>query len=446
MNNNLHWATNKEIKERLEELDFNKELDKSGIPLYSEGNKIYLDKSPAHNLIIGCAGSGKTQSIILPMLRTSMFAKESFVINDPNGELYEKCAHNLKENGYNVLALDFYKAEYGNNWNPLKEIYNYYNNDNSDLAIKMLEDLAYYIFYEKSNLNVDPFWINTSIDYFTGLVLYLFENAKEEEVNFQSIYNLSTYLNTKGNTEKFLEKIDKASEIYINLSGTLKAPPETRGSIMAVFSQKIKRYISRKNITNMLCGNDIELKDIINKPTAVFILSGSSSFSNSLIPLLVTQIIECAREENNKKRINILLDEFDSMVPIKDFARVINNCQSLNIRFTITINSYAHLEFMYTKDDAALLKYCFANTIYLLSEDINTLEEISKYCGSTNNGPLITVEELKVLKTFEAVISMIRMMPIKTKLIPDYKTKWPFEEKQEKIPIRMENNIKIYEI
>ena len=38
--------------------------------------------------------------------------------------------------------------------------------------------------------------------------------------------------------------------------------------------------------------------------------------------------------------------------------------------------------------------------------------------------PLITVEELKVMKQFEAIVLIPRMMPYKTKLLPDYKIDW----------------------
>ena len=446
MKNYSYWATEEEIKNRLVEVSLNKGIDKSGIPLANFNNTLYIDNSESHNLIIGSTGSGKTQAIILPMIRLSTMAKESFIINDPNHELYDKTISILKEEGYNTVVLDFDDARFGNSWNPLIEIYNYYKDNNKDQAIKMLEDLAYYIFYEPSNQNSDPFWINTSIDYFTGLVLYLFENAKEEEINFQSIYKLSNYINTKGNAERFVEKLDKTGLVYINMSATLISPPETRGSIMAVFNQKIKKYISRTNITNMLSGDDFKIKDFFTKPTALFIISGQSSFSNSLIPLLVTQIIEQAKTIKNKKRINFLLDEFDSMVPIKDFARVINFSRSLNIIFTITINSNTHLKYMYNEENANLLKYCFGNIVYLLSEDINTLEEIAKYGGFAKEGRLISVEELKTLSPFEAIIFMIRMMPIKTNLLPDYKIDWGYKENTEEMPKRLENDIKVFNI
>ena len=83
---------------------------------------------------------------------------------------------------------------------------------------------------------------------------------------------------------------------------------------------------------------------------------------------------------------------------------------------------------VYGKESTEMIKSCFPILIYLLSTDIYTLEEISKMCGNeeTNNQirPLISIEQLKVMKPFEAIILMPRMMPFKTKLLPDYKINW----------------------
>ena len=74
----------------------------------------------------------------------------------------------------------------------------------------------------------------------------------------------------------------------------------------------------------------------------------------------------------------------------------------------------------------------FLNIIYLYSNDIYTLEEISKLCGNkyVNNKflPLVTVDDLKLLENFEAVILLPRIMPFRTKLVPDYRINWGFDE------------------
>ena len=411
---------------------------------------LYIDNHDSHSLIIGSTGSGKTQASILPIIKLSILANESIVLNDPRGELYKKCAYALKEKGYEVIVLNFDDAKLGNNWNPLYLPYTLFNDNNKDKAIEMLEDLAYYLFYDSTDKNADPFWFNSIVDYFTGLALYLFENANENEIHLQSIYELSNYLSNNENTVLFINKINKKSKVYLNLAGTLNSPIETKGSILAVFNQKIKKYISRENLSNLLSYSDFNLTNISNKPTALFIVSGISNYCNNLIPLLVDQIIKGIELFGNQENYtNILLDEFDSMVPIKNFSSLITYCRSIKIKLVVTVRSYIHLKNMYSEEESEILKMCFGNLIYLLSDDIYTLEEISKYCGNTMNNnilePLITVEDLKTINPFEAIIIIPRMMPFKTKLLPDYQIDWGIEFKEINIPERIPKETLIYE-
>ena len=444
------WATNDEVVKKLEGVNLETGVKKSGIPLAYDDKYLYINNHEAHSLIIGSTGSGKTQSTILPMLKLAMMANESIVLTDPKGELYDKCAGALKEKEYEVLALNFGDAKYGNGWNPLKLPYELYNNDEKDKAVEMIEDLAYYLFFDGANTNTDPFWFNSTVDYFTGLVLYLFENANIDEIHLQSICELSNKLNDKNNSILFINKLDKKSKTYINLAGTLNAPADTKGSIIAVFNQKMKKYISRENLSNMLSYTDFDITEISNKPTALFIISGISNYCNNLIPLLVDQIIKGVDYFGKQTSYtNILLDEFDAMVPIRNFSSLITYCRSIKIKLAVTIRSYIHLSNMYSKEEAEILKMCFGNLVYLLSDDIYTLEEISKYCGNTlvdnKLERLVTIEDLKTIKTFEAIVIIPRMMPFKTKLLPDYQIDWGINFPKIDIPKRTQKEIKYFE-
>ena len=219
---------------------------------------------------------------------------------------------------------------------------------------------------------------------------------------------------------------------------------ETRGSIITVFNQKMKKYISRENLANMLSASDFDICELSNKQTALFIINGHTNYCDNLIPLFVNQVVEGVNFfGKQEKTLSILLDEFDSLIPIKDFSRLISFSRSINVRFTVVIQSYKHLETMYSKEDAEILKMCFGNIIYLLANDIYTLEEISTYCGNElvdgNVVPLITPEELKTMNHFEALVIMPRMMPFKTKMLPDYQTPWGYEDIPNEIPKRIEN-------
>ena len=440
------WATNKEFSKILTPINPKKEVKKSGIPLMYNEPEIYIDETDNHSLILGDTGSGKTQAITLPLIRLSMQAEESFVVNDINGEIIEETAKDLEDNGYKIIVIDYKNPKLGNNWNPFTLSYKLYKEDNKAESIKILEKIGYYLFFEQSN--IDPFWINSTIDYFTGLCLYLYENAREEEINLSSVFALSNYINEDKNINKFLKQIDKNSNIYYNLSGTLNSPKETRGGIIATFTEKIKKYLTNEELNNMTSSSDFDITSI-NDKTAIFIISGINDYTNSLIPLFIDELINSRDNYNeNKKRLNIILEEFDELNPIKNFPKLLNYSRSLNIKFTLFIKRYKSLENIYGKEVGELIESSVGNTIYLWSNDIDTLEKISKLCGNTEVKnkivPLVSVEELKTMKVFETIILKQRMMPFKTKLIPDWKIKWVKSSEKYTIPQRKEVKIKIY--
>ena len=103
---------------------------------------------------------------------------------------------------------------------------------------------------------------------------------------------------------------------------------------------------------------------------------------------------------------------------------MLNYSREVGIVFTIMIRGFNDLKNAYGKEGAEMIRLGFANILYLLSQDIETLEEISKLCGeTTKKEPLVSLEDLKTLRPFEAIIITIRMMPFKTKLLPYFEMK-----------------------
>ena len=445
------WCKEKEMKNSLKEINITKEAKTGGVPIINDGKTMYIPQRESHSLVIGATGSGKTQTTILPLTKLALLANESIIINDVKGEIYKQTAYNFKEKGYNVIVMNFDDPTLGASWNPFTLPYQMYQNNEVDKASKLLDELGYYLFADTDKKDYDSFWTNSVIDYFTGLSLYLFENASLEEINLNSIYTLANELDDQKRADQFLKKIDKNSVMYYNLSGTLKSPVETKGGIIATFNQKMKKYVGLKDLSNMLSTTDFDIKEISNEKTAIFIISGLNTQSSYLIPLFVSQVINSVNEfRNNDRVLNVVLDEFDTMIPIKNFASLIKYSRSISIRFTVVISSYLDLKNMYGSESAELIKGCFPTIIYLISNDIYTLDEISKMCGNREVRekiqPLISIEELKVMKTFESIILMPRMMPFKTKLFPDYKIDWNLENKELDIPIRKVIEKSIYKL
>lgn len=457
------WATNEMLQKLTVSVNRDTNLKASGLPMGYDEKNFFINDKESHSLVIGSSGSGKTQAVVLPMLKMSVLAGESFLVNDVKGELYQQLSDTLKERGYQLVVIDYQDKKFGNNWNPLTLPYQMYQAGNKDEAMSLLENVGYYLFYHYLDYqgNNDPFWTNTTINYFTGLALYLFENAKPEEINLNSLFSLSlegtekvgdkTYLRT------VLDDLSKTSNIYMNLAGTVLAPPETKGSILSVFNQKMKQYIAREQLSKMLSVTDFNISHLVRQKTAVFIIGGNKPESNSLIPLFVEQFIYCIKHftkedeiYQDKKYFNILLDEFESMTPLQDFATQLNGARGLKVRFILLVRSMLDLVNTYGKENAEIIKMCVGNIVYLFANDTYTLTQISDYCGNQWNSdinqaePLITIEELKTLKPFESIILVPRYMPFRVKLLPDYQIPWPIAFSGSKPELKKETDISIY--
>ena len=437
------WASEEEMKKQLKKIDPRAdEIPYGGIPMINNKKGMWVDNSDYHNLIIGSTGAGKTQVVVNPLVKVLAKAGESMIITDPKGEIYEENANMLREKGYNVVLLNFRNPQQGSGWNPLTLPYDYYRNGNQDKAIELVDDLAVNILYDENAQNQDPFWEKTSADYFAGLTLALFEDANPDEINLNSISLMSTLgeEKIKGTPNTYIKEYfnskDPKSTAYVDASSTLMAPTDTKASILSVFKQKIKLFASRENMSEMLSHSDFDMKDIGRKKTAVFIvIQDEKKTYHSLVTIFIKQcyetLIDVAQESPNGKlayRTNFILDEFANMPPLKDVTTMVTAARSRSMRFNFIIQNFAQLTQVYGKDNGETIKGNCGNIIYLISSELNALEEISKMCGEkkskekekTASTPLVTVSDLQRLEQWYAIILRIRTMPFKTRLKPNF--------------------------
>ena len=188
------WTKDKEMKKTLKEVNIKDDYyEYAGFPIVNDGIHMWVDDGESHNLVIGSTGTGKTQCIIHPLVKILAKKGESMIVTDPKGEIYRESASLLKEKGYKIVILNFRDPQRGNCWNPLSLPYNLYRNGNSDKAMELLDDLAANILYDEAGgASKDPFWEKTASDFFVGLALGLFEDAKPEEININSISLMAT--------------------------------------------------------------------------------------------------------------------------------------------------------------------------------------------------------------------------------------------------------------
>ena len=189
----------------------------------------------------------------------------------------------------------------------------------------------------------------------------------------------------------------------------------------------------------MLSRSDFNMGDIGRKPTAVFIIvHDEKNTYHALTTIFVKQcyekLIDVAFENGGKLpvRTNFLLDEFANMPQLKDVTSMITAARSRQIRMTFIIQNFAQLNQVYGKEIAETIKGNCGNLVYLLTTELQALEEISKMCGEvkskkddkTASTPLVTVSDLQKLKEFDVIVKRHRFDAFKTSLTPDFKMDW----------------------
>ena len=122
------FADFKEIKK-----NFNKEnlynIDKVGFPVWYEKinntwENVYFDTKSPHYLLVGSTGSGKSATVSLNMAIHFATAKEkhSVVFTDPKAELFNATGKIFKDNGYEVVTIDFRNPMQSNKINVMQPI------------------------------------------------------------------------------------------------------------------------------------------------------------------------------------------------------------------------------------------------------------------------------------------------------------------------------------
>ena len=462
------WASDKDIKTdknivKVRTIDDH--IEAAGVALVNNGKEMWVDNGEYHNLIIGSTGSGKTECVVKPLVNLLSKKGESMVITDPKGEIYQYCGEYLKKQGYNIVILNFRDPEKGNSWNPLALPYMYYKQGNQDKATELLEDVSLNILYDKSEGGDSAFWQKSAADYFSGLTMGLFMDAKEKEVNLNSINFMSTVGEERRGTKTYIQEYfnlkGEASPAYIFASNTINAPNDTKGGILSTFRQKIRLFSTKENLSEMLSYSDFDMRDIGNKKTAVFMIIHDEKKSyHGLMTIFIKQcyetLIDCAQANGGKLtyRTNFILDEFANMPPLKDVDSMVTAARSRAIRFSFIIQNFAQLNDVYGEEVAQVIKGNCGNLIYLISTELKALEEISKMCGEvkskekdkTASTPLVTVSDLQKLKLFQAIIIRWRKNPFKTDLAPDFKIDWGIERKDAVLPTREKTQIELFDV
>ena len=490
---------------------------RSGLVFAGGSDYMYVDPSDSHTLILGTSASGKSWSIVLEMLEACRMTGESVVVNDPKGELTKLTKKKFEDAGYQCYVLNFVDPECSNSWNPFelaiqewieaenkikdKKIkfdeeyekmkekckilglpepeYPQHIKPDYSKAVEMVLDIANTLCLEANPK--DPIWTETARDMVAGAAIFLLERGEYELVNFTNIRNIITSAKKKvlpeedsysgGSINKqtellklYLERYrDKNDDSAKLLDGYMKSEDNTESSFFSTFTNKMNLVTQNKAIEKILASNEIDLKSIGEKKSAIFLIVHDEKktyypISTMFVKQIYEALVRSARNEKNlrlKVPLNMILDEFGNMPPVKDIDAMLTAARSRGIRLTMIIQDFNQLSKAYGKDDANTIKGNVMNTVYILSGSDDTLEEISKRAGTEKiwnkdkkmyeDVRLFSKDRLQHFQMGEVLFLSQRRHPYYTKL-PPYDSYRFYKEMEEKFEEIDKPEIKYYDL
>lgn len=179
------FATVDEIKAQYKEIAESKKPfpGRGGLPVFRQGNKLYIDDSITNNLIIGMTRSGKGEMFVFPIIDILSRAEEktSLVITDPKLELYKSSFHTLKSRGYDIYLLNLIEPDKSMGFNPLHIITQAYKNKEYDDAETLALTFAYSIFNPDNAPGESAFFAQNASTLLTAMILAHIEDCIRED-------------------------------------------------------------------------------------------------------------------------------------------------------------------------------------------------------------------------------------------------------------------------
>ena len=325
-------------------------------------------------------------------------------------------------------------------------------------AHETLEDLAMVLCPDAPNAN-DPQWTRGARDFINGVMLAMLEDSADprlgmtkEKFNF---FNLYTICGIRDSGKKQYQTLQDYFNSRPPLSAALKkASPiinnadVTTSGFMGIVSTSLASFAD-DGMCYLTSASELVLDNLADKPTALFIKTPDEKENKHFIAtMLITQLYKALvaaayrndpQEQTLPRPVYMVLDEFGNLPKFPNLNKIITVGRSRKIMMIMVLQDYGQLNQVYGNDVAKIVRGNCNIHIFLGTQDQETKEEFSKRCGQTyveveniseskgkdnNNSkttskskvsrPLITTEELGLLKMGEMIVSVYGDRPMRT--------------------------------
>ncbi len=390
-----------------------------------------------HTYTQGETGCGKTTRLVMQTIKALSHTKNkpSFVIVDYHGEIYKNMYNQLKDRGYDVKILNCDNPYQSDTYNPF---------DMMSKTVEESEKIPSEVAHQIRNISKlihpiralkDPIWDQGSCSYQNGLILDCYEAKLKKEILSESInlYNIcerhfwlrSELTRSGGRDILDIPYYDKKGLDCLSIKKMMSVTnnaEKTRDSYFGVFENNIDEFL-QTSVFQLSSNSTINLEEIIEKPSAIFIQSGTTSVGELLVSLLVNDlynlILKKSKESSSYKPnhfIHCFIDEFANcnFGTGDEFIKMLTTSRKFGLFWHMYLQCDAQLDKKYNDTNIGNIIRSNATEIFMGSQDYATLKRFASSCGK------ITVENLNsVMNQKDVELEVIDLItPEKLALLP----------------------------
>lgn len=404
-----------------------------GLLLDGKDKRLSGKESFNHLALISRTGGGKTTSYVIPNIFKLATEKNSMVITDISGELFEQTSGFLKSKGYKIYVLNPENLDESIGFNPL-----FYIKDSLDI-----DELVNVLI--KSNKEIttptgeSEYWDNGAKLLISIFIKVLLSKNDYRYINLSNVRHLINNFGTDG--EALYPLIDKYADdtTYNDFRGFIKMNPQTMLSILSTANVALSPIGINENLAKLTANHTINFDKFREEKSVIYIkIPGQKQKQyRFLLNIFYSQFFSYMMDNLPTEKdlpIYCLLDEFGNM-NLPNFDTTITTIRKYKISISIILQDTNQLEKTYGKANSeTILNGGISSKLYYSGAGLPTTKILSEMLGEIENiktdvngnfyykdEKVMKSSEIRTMADDEALFITANLIPAKLKIKPFYK-------------------------
>lgn len=404
-------------------------------------NRINLERSFKHLLLVAPTGTGKTTSYIIP--NVLKLNAGSAVVTDPSGEIFIKTSRFLMSKGFHVKVINVTDLNNSLRFNPLHRA-------NTPSEIKKISEILIDSAFPESR--GDQFW-NDGAKSIINVLIRCLKNGPEKSQNLRNVRSLLNNFGFDGSPlNDFVARSTENDPItFEEFKGFISQDEKVISGMLSTAKTALGKF-SDPEICLLTDSESLNFETLRKEKTILYLIvpEHEVKYYGFFLSLLYTQLFSFCmlnevKEGEKYLPIFFLLDEFGNTGAIPNFSSLITTLRKRKVSVSIVLQDLEQLVNIYGKSDSStIINGGCASRLYFPGLSLSTCEELERILGKatlrymeasthkigeesdsardvTTGRSLMTSDEIRTMNNNQGIFISGNLRPVKLKITPWYK-------------------------